>query len=207
MKTLAKWAGLLAVPSILLYLYVFRHPSESNPILFAVFYLLHAFFAGVAIYFVFKHLKENSEEAPTTLRFILIGILTSVVHSLIFSIFSAIHINHMVPQSERDIIEREIEKSALYMHDSTATTTEEYYSHLMEGKDTGFMPRDMYLQYDSAARDSVVMVEEKISYGREKTFGYWEVIKRWSGIMPLIIGLMFSVIIYAYIYRNDTNRR
>jgi hypothetical protein len=71
----------------------------------------------------------------------------------------------------------------------------------MLGKDTGFMPKDMYLKYDSMARDSINLVLDEVAFAKKELFGYWGVMKRWIAFAP-IIGILFSVIVAVFINRR-----
>lgn len=201
MKTIIKWAALFALPSILLYAWVFNDLLNPNAQRYALFFTLHSLFAGAAIYFTLSELKKLSTEKPSVLRYVITGIVTAVSHAILLGLFTAFHINVIKPEMKEAYMEELVLPMAIAQHDSTVKDLDAYYDKLMLGKDTGFMPKDMYLKYDSMARDSINLVLDEVAFAKKELFGYWGVMKRWIAFAP-IIGILFSVIVAVFINRR-----
>jgi hypothetical protein len=92
--------------------------------------------------------------------------------------------------------------------DSTANTKDEYYTHLMAGKDSGVLLPERYAEYQQAAMDSLAKIDEVIETIVYQNFSISGSIIKWVGFAP-VIGILFGAVVSAFITRhgNVANRK
>lgn len=201
MKIMLKWAGIFVIPSILFFLYIQSDFSSRSDELKALFFVFHFLFTGVAIYFTLVELKKKSIETVSALRYIITGILTSVTYALLFALVSATYFNFVDPEAKERFISEQLEPALIRGFDSTANTREEYFDHLMEGKDSGVLLPERYAEYRQAALDSLARLDEVIEKVEYQNFSFRGTIIKWVGFAP-IIGILFSVIVTVFVTKR-----
>jgi|GEM_PF-2219458 len=203
MKILFKWAAIFVVPSTLFFFYLYSNSEESSDQLKALFFVLHFLSAGAAIFFTLTELKRKSIEKISAMRYIITGVLSAVSHGLMFGLISGIYFNYINPDAKSYYVEEVLTPAIIRGFDSTANTKQEYFDHLMVGKDSGVLVPERYEAFKDAAQDSLVKVDdilEKIIY---QNFSISGTVIKWVGFAPLI-GILFSVIVTVFITkRND----
>jgi hypothetical protein len=201
MKIIFKWAGLFVIPSVLVFLYmVSLEPAEWQSVQVA-FYSVHYLFAGIAIYLTLTELKRKSVEVVSALRYIIVGILTAVSHSLILGLFTGLYFNVInVPVKDKFVNEYML-PGVVRGKDSTANTKQEYYDHLMEGKDSGVLLPERYAEYKKAARDSVQEVDKFVEFLVQNNFSWWGNVIGFVGFAP-VIGILFSIVVTVFVTKR-----
>lgn len=202
MKTIAKWAAIFALPYLIAHYTVYstelQHVEKLPLILFGCVYL----FMAPPIFFV---LRENKRTATVPINFgrmLITGVITAITFALITGFFMGFYFN-VINKSVKETTTKDLfEHAVVRFRDSTATTTEEYYSHLMQDKDTGFLTPEAYRVYELAAQDSVAAVKLQAKALADENLGIFGNMKRIMFLAP-IMGLMFSIVISLYLNRND----
>lgn len=201
MKIIFKWAGLFVIPSILVFLYmVSLEPVEWEGVQPA-FYIVHYLCAGAAIYLTLTELKRKSVEVVSALRYIIVGILTAVSHSLILGLFTGMYFNVINPPVQDKFVNEHMLPRIVRGQDSTARTKQEYYDHLMQGKDSGVLLPERYAVYKKAAQDSVQKLDEFVAFMVKRNFSWWGNIVGFVGFAP-VIGILFSIIVTVFVTKR-----
>lgn len=167
----------------------------------ALFLTVHFLLAGAAIYFGLIELKKTAKEEPSGLTYIINGILIAVSHALIFGLFSAFYFNVINPEAVASYRNEAFQPLVIQMHDSLASTPEEYYDRLMAGKDSGILLPEKYEEYKKAANDSLAMVQEELDMVMNQSFGYYSSVIKWVGFAPFI-GILFSAIVTIFVVKR-----
>lgn len=202
MKILFKWAAIFVIPSTLFFLYLNEFTSGGTDSQKGLFFVIHFLSAGMAVYFTLTELKKKSIETVSFLRFMITGILSTVTHGLIFGIISGFYFNVINPDARQNYVDNVLTPAIVRGFDSTANTKEEYYAHLMKGKDTAVLLPERYAEFKKAAQDSIAYVDEVIHKIAQKNFSFSGNIISWVGFAP-IIGMLFSVIVTVFITKRD----
>lgn len=207
MKILFKWAGIFSLPSIAFFLILQSNSALRTPELQAIFFVLHFFSAGAAVFFTLSELKKKSIEKISGIRFIITGILSSVSHALIFGMVSGLYFNYFNPEAKAAYVNETLLPALIKGMDSTASTKEELFDHLMAGKDSGILIPEEYERYRLAAQDSLQHIDEILETIVYQNFSMSGTIIKWVGFAP-VIGILFGAIVTAFLTRNgnDPNR-
>jgi hypothetical protein len=190
------------IPSTLFFLYLNEFTTGSTDSQKALFLAIHYLSAGVAVYFTLTELKKKSIEEVSFMRYMITGILSTVSHGLIFGLISGIYFNLFNPDAKQKYVDEVLTPAIVRGFDSTANTKEEYYEHLMRGKDTGVLLPERHKIYEKAAQDSLAQVDDVIHKISQKNFSFSGNIISWVGFAP-IIGMLFSVIVTVFITKRE----
>lgn len=202
MKILFKWAAIFVIPSTLFFLYIHEFTSGSTDAQKGLFMVIHYLSAGIAVYFTLTELKRKSIEEVSFMRYMITGILSTVSHGLMFGIISGFYFNVISPDARQNYVENELTPPIIRGFDSTANTREEYYEHLMKGKDTAVLLPERYAEFEKAAQDSLAQVDDIINKIADRNFSFSGNVISWVGFAP-IIGMLFSVIVTVFITKRD----
>lgn len=202
MKILFKWAAIFVIPSTLFFLYLNECTSGSTDSQKALFLAIHYLSAGVAVYFTLTELKKKSIETVSFMRYMITGILSTVSHGLMFGLISGIYFNLYNPEAKQKYVDEVLTPAIIRGYDSTANTKEEYYQHLMQGKDSGVLLPERHKEFEKAAQDSLAQVDDVIHKIAQKNFSFSGNVISWVGFAP-IIGMLFSVIVTVFITKRE----
>lgn len=203
MKILFKWAGIFVIPSVLFFLYQYEVLGEITEEQQGLFLVIHYLSAGIAVYFTLTELKRKSIEKVGFMRYMITAILSTVSHGLMFGLISGLYFNAYNPAAREKYVDETLRPAIVRGFDSTANTKQEYYDHLMVGKDSGVLVPERYAEYKQAAEDSLVKVDEIINQISERNFSVSGNIISWVGFAPFI-GILFGAIVTVFITkRND----
>ncbi len=198
-----KWAGICVLPSVLMFFYMTRSFPHLSMSVQAAFITLHYLSSGVAVYFVLRYLRKaetSSGENIGVLRYMITGVLTAVLHGLIIAVVSASYFNFVRPDQRARFSEEILVPRFVKGKDSTANNLDEYYEHLMAGKDSGVLLPERYEQYRQAALDSLQAVRDLAMEVERQNFSFNGSIIRFVGLAP-VFGILFSVIIVVFLKR------
>lgn len=202
MKILFKWAAIFVIPSTLFFLYLNEFTSGSTDAQKGLFLAIHYLSAGVAVYFTLTELKKKSIEEVSFMRYMITGILSTVSHGLMFGIISGFYYNVVSPDAKQNYVDNVLTPAIVRGFDSTANTKEEYYEHLMKGKDTAVLLPERFEEYKKAAQDSIAHVDDVVNKIAQMNFSFSGNVISWVGFAP-IIGMLFSVIVTVFITKRD----
>lgn len=214
------WAFIALIPSVILHPWINQDLLNTTPKLQALFLTVHYMMAGLAIYFVLTGIKKESDlrignmmqsgeikpeqvkfEKPGALRYLIAGVLTAVMHSVLFALYTGVYFNYVNTETRDAFATQVLEKAVVHARDTQYASINEYYQSMLIDLDTAFMLPETYERYKQAATDSLVKMTQEYQVFKNQNFGFYGLVLRWTGFAPLI-GLLFSAVVLVFAVRN-----